>query len=103
MTTRCIESTAAYLQTRWRVGGLSQEEQAAVRNGDIVWFTTTPWDHTESQFKVLTCRGDQFFGREPTPDELAAIAEEVSVECPECERDLGAEASSCSTCSGGER
>ena len=98
-----IESTTAYLQTRWRVGGLSQEEQTAVRNGDIVWFTTTPWNHTESGVKVVVPRGDQFFGREPTPDELAAIAEEVSVECPECERDLGAEATSCSTCSGGER
>ena len=30
------------------------------------------------------------------------IAEEVSVECPECERDLGPEATSCPTCSGGE-
>ena len=103
MTTRCIESTAAYLQTRWRVGGLTLAEQAAVRNGGIVWFTATPWDHRESGVKVVVPRGDQFFGREPTPDELAAIAEEVSVECPECERDLGAEATSCSTCSGGER
>ena len=70
-----IESKAAYLQTRWRVGGLSQEEQLAVRNGDIVWFTATPWDHTESGFKIVTPRGDQYFGREPTPDELAAIQE----------------------------
>ena len=30
------------------------------------------------------------------------IAEEVSVECPECERDLDQEATSCPTCSAGD-
>jgi len=75
---RIIESTTAsklgWGRARYRrVAGLTDEEQEAVKRGDLVWFRFKPWHYTQSGFKVVTHSVHGWDSREPTPAEIAAI------------------------------
>ena len=54
---------------------LTADERQAVQDGDIVWFSFTPWHYTQSGYKIVTfwAGGPKYDSREPTPDELRLI------------------------------
>ena len=54
---------------------LTADERQAVKDGDIVWFSFTPWHYTQSGYKIVTfwAGGPKYDSREPTPDEVRLI------------------------------
>jgi hypothetical protein len=87
---------------KW-VSYLTPDERAAVRRGSLVVFAVDG-GHPPYR-KVIYSPAYGYTHRVPDASEQAAIEQSIAnargVECPECDRDLGPDATSCPTCEGG--